>query len=164
MVMSRPQSAIGEGRASVSEEVVTSGKVGSFADKAAGGTWDSILGGGLSAVINAAKSVAVAVETQALSVDPHLVDTMIKKLTEMGDALEKVSQRAQDLSADTKLGGGYAEAISQGNRTFGQAAQKTLVDLAKAIEGLKTQIEKSRATYHNTDQSHADALKKLDGK
>jgi hypothetical protein len=141
----------------VSEEVVTSGKV-------SGGTWDGIFGGGLSAIVNAAKSIAVAVETQALSVDPHLVDSMIKKLTEMGDALEKIGTQAQDLSMDTKLGGGYAEAISQNNRTFGMTAQRTLTDLAKAIQELKTQIEKSRASYQAVDQSHADALKKLDGK
>jgi methyl-accepting chemotaxis protein len=146
----------------VSEEVVTSGKVGSFADKAAGDTWDGIFGGGLSAIATAAKSVAVAVETQALSVDPHLVDSMIKKLNEMKDTLEKVSQRAQDLSMDTKLGGGYAEEISRGNRTFGQAAQKTLVDVAKAIDELKTQIDKSRASYKAVDEAGADSLKKLD--
>lgn len=162
--MCRPQSAIGEGRASVSEEAVTSGKVGSFADKATGGTWDGIFGSGLSAIMDAGKAVAAAVETQQLSVDPHLVDAMIKKLTEMGDALDKVAFRSADLSADTKLGGGYAEAISQGNRTFGRAAQQTLKDIAKAIEQLKTQIEKSRASYQNVDQAGADSLKKLDGK
>lgn len=162
--MGRPQSAIGEGRASVSEEVVTSGKVGSFADKATGGTWDGIFGSGLSAVMNAAKSVAVAVETQALSVDPNLVDAMIKKLTEMKDAIDEVQQKAADLSADTKLGGGYAEQISQGNRTFGRAAQQTLLDVSKAIDELKTQIDKSRASYKAVDQAHADSLKKLDGK
>jgi hypothetical protein len=149
----------------VSEEaVVTSGKVGSFADKATGGTWDGIFGSGLSAIADAAKSVAVAVETQQLSVDPHLVDAMIKKLVEMKDAIDDVSQRAADLSIDTKLGGGYAESISQNNTTFGEAAQQTLVDVGKAIDALKTQIEKSRASYKNVDQAGADSLKKLDGK
>jgi methyl-accepting chemotaxis protein len=141
----------------VSEEVVTSGKV-------AGGTWDGIFGGGLNAIVNAAKSVAVAVETQQLSVDPHLVDAMIKKLTDMKNALEKLQSKALDLSADTKLGGGYAEQISQSNRTFGQGAQQTLVSLAQAIESLKTQIEKSRASYTNADQAGADSLKKINGK
>jgi hypothetical protein len=144
----------------VSEEVVTSGKVGALS----GGSWTDIFGGGLNAIMDAGKAVAVAVETQQLSVDPHLVDAMIKKLTEMGDALEKVSMRSQDLSIDTKLGGGYAEAISQNNRTFGTAAQQTLKGLAKAIQELKTQIEKSRASYQNVDQAGADSLKKLDGK
>ena len=158
--MSRPQSAIGEGRASVSEEVVTSGKIGALS----GGSWTDIFSSGFKAVADASKAVAVAVETQQLSVDPHLVDSMIKKLTEMKDALDEVSQLGADLSADTKLGGGYAEAISQGNRTFGQAAQQTIRDMSKALEDLKTQIQKSRASYTAVDQSHADALKKLDGK
>ncbi|WP_434439383.1 type VII secretion target [Lentzea sp. E54] len=145
----------------MSEEVVTSGKVGSFADKAAGGTWDNIFGGGLSAIMDAGKAVAVAVETQQLSVDPQLVDAMIKKLTAMQDELDKVGRKSADLSTQTKLGGGYAEAISQGNRTFGTAAQQTIKDLVKAINDLKTQIEKSRATYQNVDQAGADSLKKI---
>ncbi|NKE59130.1 hypothetical protein FXN61_20860 [Lentzea sp. PSKA42] len=148
----------------MSEEAVTSGKVGSFADKAAGGTWDGIFGSGLQAVMDAGKAVAVAVETQALSVDPHLVDAMIKKLTAMGDELEKVGARSTVLSQETKLGGGYAEEISRGNRTFGTAGQQTLKSLAKAINELKTQIEKSRASYHNVDQAGRDSFKKIDGK
>lgn len=138
------------------EALVTSGKTS--------GVWNDIFGGGLSAIAEAGKAVAVAVETQQLSVDPHLVDAMIKKLTAMQDELEKISRKATNLSMDTKLGGGYAEAISQGNRTFGQEAQKTLKDLAKAINDLKTQIEKSRASYHAVDQSKADSIKKIDGK
>ncbi len=144
----------------MSEEVVTGGKVGALS----GGSWTDIFSGGFKAVAEASKAVAAAVETQALSVDPHLVDTMIKKLTEMKDALDEVSQKAGDLSADTKLGGGYAESISQGNRTFGQGAQETIRSMSKALEDLKTQIQKSRASYTAVDQSHADALKKLDGK
>jgi uncharacterized protein YukE len=144
----------------VSEEVVTSGKVGALS----GGSWTDIFSSGFQAVAEAGRAVAVAVETQQLSVDPHLVDNMIKKLTEMKDALNEVQQSALDLSADTKLGGGYAEQISQENRNFGRAGQKTLKEISKAIDDLKTQIEKSRATYRNTDQAQADALKKLDGK
>ncbi|MDX3656576.1 type VII secretion target [Streptomyces sp. ID05-26A] len=145
----------------MSEEVVTSGKVGSFADRASGGAWDSIFSGGLSAVMDAGRAVAVAVETQQLSVDPQLVDAMIKKLTAMKDELEKVGLRSLELSQETKLGGGYAEAISQGNRAFGTAARQSLVDLATAIDELKTQIEKSRASYSNADHASADSLKKL---
>lgn len=148
----------------MSEEAVTSGKVGSFADRASGSTWDGIFGSGLSAVMDAGRAIAVAVETQQLSVDPQLVDAMIKKLTGMKDAIDEVQQSAADLSIDAKLGGGYAEQISQNNRTFGRAAQQTLKDLAKAIDDLKTQIEKSRATYAAVDQGSADSLKKLDGK
>ncbi|RAS60708.1 hypothetical protein C8D87_111127 [Lentzea atacamensis] len=143
---------------------MTSGAVGSFADKAAGGTWDGLFSGGFAAIAAASKAVATAVETQALSVDPHLVDTMIKKLTSMQDELDKVGRKSSDLSAQTKLGGGYAESISQNNRTFGSAAQKTITDLVKAINDLKTQIEKSRTSYTAVDQGHADSIKKLDGK
>jgi hypothetical protein len=89
---------------------------------------------------------------------------MIKKLAAMGDELEKVSQKSSILSQETKLGGGYAERISQGNRTFGTAGQQTLRDLAKAINELKTQIEKSRASYHNVDQAGSDSFKKINGK
>ncbi|MGZ3142718.1 hypothetical protein ACVDFE_12110 [Lentzea chajnantorensis] len=136
----------------------------SITDHAASGSWNAILGGGLSAIVDAGRAVAIAVETQQLSVDPDLVDSMIKKLTAMQDTLGELQQSALDLSADTKLGGGYAEAISQGNRTFGTEAQKTLKDVYKAIDDLKTQIDKSRASYQGVDQAHADALKKLDGK
>lgn len=136
----------------------------SIADKATGGTWDSIFGGGVGAIVEAGRAVAVAVETQALSVDPHLVDTMIKKLAEMQSVLQEVQFRSLDLSADTKLGGGYAEKISQNNRMFGQEGQKTLKSVHDAIEALKTQIEKSRASYKAVDQAGADSLKKLDGK
>lgn len=148
----------------MSEEVVTSGKAGSFAERASGGAWDGIFSGGLTAIMDAGKAVAVAVETQQLSVDPQLVDAMIKKLTAMKDAIDDVQQRAADLSVDAKLGGGYAEQISQNNRTFGRAAQQTLKDMAKAIDDLKVQIEKSRASYTAADQGSADSLKKLDGK
>jgi hypothetical protein len=89
---------------------------------------------------------------------------MIKKLTKMQDELQGVARRSMRLSANTQLGGGYAEQISQSNRTFGEAAIKTLTEMSKALDGLKTQIEKSRASYQNVDQSHADAIKKLDGK
>ena len=138
------------------EAVVTSGKTS--------GVWNDIFGGGLAAIAEAGKAVAVAVETQQLSVDPHLVDAMIKKLTKMQDDLDSVRRKSQSLSMNTKLGGGYAEDISQSNRTFGENAIKTLTEMSKALEGLKTQIEKSRASYENVDQTHAGSLKKLDGK
>jgi uncharacterized protein YukE len=141
----------------VSEEaLVTSGKTG--------GAWNDIFGSGLSAIAEAGKAVAVAVETQQLAVDPHLVDAMIKKLTKMQDDLQEVARNSQSLSMNTKLGGGYAEQISESNRTFGTGAVQTLTEMAKALEALKTQIEKSRASYQNVDQTHADSLKKLDGK
>jgi hypothetical protein len=149
----------------VSEEaVVTSGKVGSFADKATGGTWTDIFGGGLQAVMDAGKAVATAVETQQLSVDPHLVDAMIKKLDEMQQELSKIGRRSTDLSADPMLGDGYAQQVSKTNMQFGRDAARQLTDISKAIESLKVQIEKSRASYKNVDQAGADSLKKINGK
>lgn len=158
--MSRPQSAIGEGRASVSEEAVTSGKAGALS----GGSWTDIFGGGLSAIVDAAKSVAVAVETQQLSVDPQLVDAMIKKLDQMRDELAKILRNRNQLAREMKIGGGYAADIASSNMKFGAAAVKQIEDLDRAIESLKTQIEKSRASYQNVDQAGADSLKKLNGK
>lgn len=148
----------------MSGEAVTSGKVGSFADRASGGTWDGIFGSGLSAIMDAGKAVAVAVETQQLSVDPHLVDAMIKKLTDMQDEVEKILRQRGQLNLQMKLGGGYAEHIAKSNTDFGAAAIKQIEDVARAIESLKTQIEKSRASYRNADQSGSDSLKKLNGK
>lgn len=144
----------------MSEEVVTSGKVGALS----GGSWTDIFSGGFNAIIDASKAVATAVETQALSVDPHLVDTMIKKLTEMQDEVEKILRKRGQLSVDMKLGGGYAAHIAKTNTDFGAAAIKQIEDVARAIESLKTQIDKSRASYKNVDQAGADSLKKLNGK
>ncbi|MEV6243762.1 hypothetical protein [Lentzea sp. NPDC051838] len=144
----------------MSEEVVTSGKVGALS----GGSWTDIFGGGLSAVVEASKAVAVAVETQQLSVDPHLVDTMIKKLTEMQDELGKIQRKREVLSNKMKLGGGYAENIANANLQFGTAAITQIADVARAIDSLKTQIEKSRASYRNVDQAGADSLNKINGK
>lgn len=148
----------------MSEGVFTSGKVGSVADRASGGTWDGIFGSGLSAIMDAGKAVAVAVETKQLSVDPHLVDAMIKKLTAMQDEVEKILRKRANLSLQMKLGGGYAENIAKSNTDFGTSAIKQIEDVARAIESLKTQIEKSRASYENADQAGSDSLKKINGK
>jgi hypothetical protein len=148
----------------VSEEVVTTGTRGTSISDRAAGSWTDIFGGGLQAVMDAGRAVATAVETQQLSVDPHLVDTMIKKLTEMQDELAKILRNRSSLSLNMKLGGGYAVDIANANTDFGKAAIKQIEDVARAIESLKTQIEKSRASYQNADQAGADSLKKLNGK
>lgn len=144
----------------MSEEVTTSGKVGALS----GGSWTDIFGGGFKAIADASKAVAVAVETQQLSVDPQLVDTMIKKLTEMQDELGKILRKRGTLGLAMKLGGGYAEHIAQTNMNFGTAAVKQIEDVSHAIDSLKTQIEKSRASYQNADQAGRDSFKKIDGK
>ncbi|MDX8145719.1 hypothetical protein SK854_26655 [Lentzea sp. BCCO 10_0061] len=148
----------------MSEEAVTSGKVGTFADKATGGSWTDIFGGGLQAIADAGKAVAVAVETQQLSVDPHLVEAMLKKLDTMKDELEKIMEKRAELSMEAKLGGGYAQDVTKTNTDFGKQAIQQILDVNQAIDSLKTQIEKSRASYQNADQSGVASLKKLDGK
>ncbi|GAB2819033.1 type VII secretion target [Lentzea nigeriaca] len=144
----------------MSEELQTSGKVGALS----GGSWSGIFGGGLGAIVSAAKAVSVAVETQQLSVDPHLVDAMIKKLNEMKETLSTITARSKDLSMDPQLGDGYAQQVSQANMKFGRDAAQQITEIGKAIDSLKAQIEKSRASYHNVDQAGADSMKKLNGK
>ncbi|KOV83993.1 hypothetical protein [Nocardia sp. NRRL S-836] len=150
----------------MSEPFSTTGVVGtSIAEQAAAtASWGAILGGGVAAVMAASKAVAVAVETQQLSVDPHLVDAMIKKLDEMRDELNNVLRNRGQLSIDMKLGGGYAMEIAKANTQFGAGAIKQIEDVGRAIESLKTQIEKSRASYRNVDQSGANSFTKLNGK
>jgi aldehyde:ferredoxin oxidoreductase len=150
----------------VSEPISTTGVVGtSIAEQAAAtASWGAVLGGGLAAVMAASKAVAVAVETQQLSVDPQLVDSMIKKLDAMQDELGRIMRDRNQLSVDMKLGGGYAMAIAKANTQFGSEAIKQIEDVNKAIESLKVQIEKSRASYRNVDQGGADSLNKINGK
>lgn len=81
----------------------------------------------------------------------------------MQEELERIMERSNELSKDTKLGDGYAQQVSNANTIFGQKASQQLINATKVIESLKTQIEKSRASYQNVDQSHADSLKKLNG-
>ncbi|MEU7479203.1 hypothetical protein AB0A63_24670 [Lentzea sp. NPDC042327] len=150
----------------MSEPLSTSGVVGTSiaAQAAATASWGAVLGGGLAAVMAASKAVAVAVETQQLSVDPHLVDAMIKKLKGMQDELARLMRQRTHLSLQMKIGGGYAMEISKANTTFGTAAVKQIEDVAKAIESLITQIEKSRASYTNVDQAGSDSFRKINGK
>ncbi|ANZ38111.1 hypothetical protein BBK82_20635 [Lentzea guizhouensis] len=115
-------------------------------------------------MLAASKAVEVAVETQQLSVDPNLVDAMIKKLNEMRDELAKIRRKRDQLSLNMKIGGGYAMEIAKANTTFGQAAIKQIDDIDRAIESLKTQIEKSRASYKNVDEAGSDSFKKINGK
>lgn len=122
----------------------------------------AVLGTGAADI--AAVTKAVAGGSGAFSVDPAVVDSMIKKLRDMQDALDTMQRRKFELTADTKLGGGYAQSISEINKQFGQSATAQIVDIAKAIESLIEQLNKSRASYQNTDQAHSDSLKHLNGK
>jgi hypothetical protein len=127
-----------------------------------GGSLMSLLTMGMSDVIAATRAIGAATEAQALSVDPHVVDTMLKKLTEMQDVLDQAIRQAARLAADTPLGGGYAEQVSAINRQVGQQAKDdVLPDLVKAIADLKAEIEKSRASYQNVDTGQSGTFNNL---
>ncbi|MGW6934723.1 hypothetical protein ACWGE0_32005 [Lentzea sp. NPDC054927] len=122
------------------------------------------LGSGAADIAAASKAVAAATASGTFSVDPDVVDSMIKKLTDLQDQLDRMLRRSHELSQDTKLGDGYARVISQNNSQFGEAATGQVREAIREINTLKTAIEKSRASYQNTDQAGADSLKNLNGK
>ena len=124
----------------------------------------AVLGTGAADIAAAGKAVAAATGSGTFSVDPAVVDSMIKKLTEMVEELNSIRRRSRELSQDTKLGGGYAEVISKANSQFGETAATQIQDAIREINALKTQIEKSRASYQAVDQAHSDSLKNLNGK
>ncbi|MBB5808740.1 hypothetical protein F4560_008508 [Saccharothrix ecbatanensis] len=127
-----------------------------------GGGLASLFTMGMSDVIAATKALSAASEAQALSVDPQAVDTMLKKLTEMQDALDKIQRRSERLNMRTPLGGGYAEEIGAVNAQLGnQVTVEIIPDMVKAITELKVQIEKSRASYQNIDEAKAQTFHNL---
>jgi uncharacterized protein YukE len=126
-------------------------------------TVQAVLGTGAADIAAASKAVAAATGSGMFSVDPAVVDSMIKKLRDIKDVLGEIQRRKTDLTADTKLGSGYAQSISEINKQFGQNAISQITDIGKAIDSLIEQLEKSRASYRNVDQAHADSLKKLHG-
>ncbi|MDU0293596.1 hypothetical protein [Saccharothrix longispora] len=127
-----------------------------------GGGLAGVLTLGLSDVVAATRALSAASEAKALSVDPQAVDSMLRKLTEMQDALEKILRQAAQLTTDTPLGQGYAEEIGKVNSELGhQAVSEVIPDMVRAIEDLKVQIEKSRASYQNVDEAKAQTLNNL---
>jgi hypothetical protein len=117
---------------------------------------------GMSDVIAATKALSAASEAKALSVDPQAVDTMLKKLTEMQDTLDTIQRRSFQLSNKTPLGGGYAEEIGAVNGRLGeQVISEVIPEMVTAIDDLKAQIEKSRASYQNVDEAKAQTLNNL---
>jgi hypothetical protein len=127
-----------------------------------GGGLASLFTMGMSDVIAATKALSAASEAKALSVDPQAVDTMLKKLTEMQDALDKIVRSSMLLTSNTPLGGGYAEEIGGVNAQLGkQVLNEIIPEMTTAIDGLKSQIEKSRASYQNVDDAKAQTLNNL---
>lgn len=82
----------------------------------------------------------------------------------MQEELDKISRRATALSADPMLGDGYAQQVSKDDMKFGREATALLTDASRAIDSLKVQIEKSRASYRNVDEADSDSFKKINGK
>jgi hypothetical protein len=127
-----------------------------------GGGLASLFTMGMSDVIAATKALSAANEAQALSVDPNAVDTMLKKLTEMQDTLDEIQVDADLLTTRTPLGGGYAEDIGNVNAQLGrQVVNDVIPEMVQAIEGLKVEVEKSRASYQNIDEAKAQTFNNL---
>lgn len=124
----------------------------------------AVLNTGAADIAAANKAIAAAAGSRTFAVDPAVVDSMLKKLLEIQNAVNGVRSNSSMLSQDTKLGGGYAVAISQINKDFGHAATQQLDDVVREIESLRTQLEKSRDSYRNVDQAHSDSFKNLHGK
>ncbi|MFD0202227.1 MULTISPECIES: hypothetical protein [Saccharothrix] len=127
-----------------------------------GGVLASLLTMGMSDIMAATKALAAASQAQALSVDPHAVDSMLKKLTDMQDALDQIQQEADLLTTQTPLGGGYAEEIGNVNAEVGQQVVNDVIpEMVKAIEDLKVQVEKSRASYQNVEEAESQTFNNL---
>ncbi|MFS8096133.1 hypothetical protein LFM09_03245 [Lentzea alba] len=124
----------------------------------------AVLSTGAADIAAANKAIAAAAGSGTFAVDPAVVDSMLKKLLEIHDAVGNLRTNSGLLTQDTKLGGGYAVAMSQINKDFGREATKQLQDVQREIASLRTQLEKSRDSYRNVDQAHSDSLKNLHGK
>ncbi|MGW6449583.1 hypothetical protein [Lentzea sp. NPDC055074] len=127
-----------------------------------GGPLMGVMTGGVSTILAAARSVGAAAEAGAFQHDPAAVDTAIKKLDDFANVLEKIARNAAHLVTKTPLGGGYAEQIGKLNEEIGEAARSEFIpDLIKAINELKTQLDKSRQSYRNVDESTSDTMNRL---
>ena len=126
-----------------------------------GAGWWSV---GLTSVTAATKALAAANEAHALSIDPHAVDSMLKKLTDMQDELAKPALQSMQVGYGTPLGRGYAEDIDQVNKQLGRYVfTDTIPKLTQAIDDLKAAIEKCRASYQNVDATNAVTINKAQG-
>ncbi len=128
----------------------------------AGGPLIGFMTGGVSTIMAAVKSAAAASEAGALQHDPEAVDTAIKKLENFQATLQKIRHRSSLLATKTPLGGGYAAEVGQVNGEIGQVAQTSVIpDLVKAIDALKVELDKSRKSYRNVEESTSGTMNKL---
>ena len=127
-----------------------------------GGPLMGMMTGGVSTIMAAAKSVQAASEAGALQHDPAAVDSAIKKLDDFEAVLEKIRRRSRILGSKTPLGGGYAAEVGNFNKAIGEmASQKVVPDLIEAIRELKAQLDKSRKSYRNVEESTSGAFEQL---
>lgn len=130
--------------------------------KGTGAGWWSL---GLINITAALKAVTAANEAHALSIDPHAVDLMLKKLTLMQDNLQAAAHDSALIASSTPLGGGYAAVIGQLNRDIGHdVTSRAVPQLVQVIDDLKAEIEKSRASYKNVDATQTDAMNTIRGR
>ncbi|MDX8055267.1 hypothetical protein SK571_38335 [Lentzea sp. BCCO 10_0798] len=127
-----------------------------------GGPLMGIMTGGVSTIMAAAKSVQAASEAGALQHDPEAVDSAIKKLEDFEAVLGKIQRKAGRLATKTPLGGGYADQIGKINERIGEAVRSEVIpDLINAIGELKAQLDKSRKSYRNVEESTSGTLEQL---
>jgi len=120
---------------------------------------------GLIDIQAATKAIAAATEAHALSIDPHAVDSMLKKLTAMQDELNKAMLKSMQLGTRTPLGGGYAEQVGQFNREIGiQVVSEFVPKLTQAIEDLKSEIKKCRDSYRQMDAAAEADMTDIQGR
>lgn len=116
-------------------------------------------------IVAATKALAAANEAHALSIDPNAVDSMIRKLTAMQDELDKAMAQSFRIASNVPLGGGYAEEVAQVNRRIGGYVVADMVPkLTQAIDDLKMEIERSRASYRNVDAGNKGTIDNLQGR
>ncbi|MCX2954956.1 hypothetical protein [Lentzea sp. NEAU-D7] len=127
-----------------------------------GGPLMGLATGGVSTILAAAQSVEAATEAGAFQHDPDAVDSAIKKLDDFANVLEKIGRNAAHLATKTPLGGGYAAQIGKLNEEVGEVARSEVIpDLIRAIGELKAQLDRSRKSYRNVDESTSDTMNRL---
>jgi hypothetical protein len=117
---------------------------------------------GVETVEAAVTSVAAASEAGALRHDPETVGTAVKKLDDFQGVLRKILERSRVLATRTPLGGGYAHEVGEFNKRIGEVADTRVIpDLIKAIDELKTELNKSRRSYRNVEESTSGTMNRL---
>ncbi|MEU5696256.1 hypothetical protein [Actinosynnema sp. NPDC020468] len=111
---------------------------------------------GAGEIVATTRSLAAAARAGALAVDPHVVDAMVRQLTDMRDALDRLALDTRTLGVRTPLGRGYAEAVGELNADLGRELRSRLLpEVARALDELTAEIARSRDSYRNVDSAQA---------